>query len=131
MEIWKDTALIKGKVTYSSNNSGGGWWLNDDNWLALEDAGWEVEWVKDQEERLGGFRGDKNGRWLGALATKAKKLDTTMRQAIAEWEDVTGQDSSDLGCSCCGTPHSFEFDGDDGSHEYYYPDYPESGSRYY
>ena len=32
------------KVEYYSDNSGGRWWLNDEQWKALEDAGWEVEW---------------------------------------------------------------------------------------
>lgn len=31
-------------VEYSSNNSGGSWWLSDKHWLALEAAGWRVEW---------------------------------------------------------------------------------------
>jgi hypothetical protein len=31
-------------VEYSSNNSGGGWWLKDQDWRALEAAGWHVEW---------------------------------------------------------------------------------------
>lgn len=35
------------KVVYSSNNSGGGWWLSDEDWYALENNGWDVEWVKD------------------------------------------------------------------------------------
>jgi hypothetical protein len=34
------TVLVK----YSSNNSGGSWWLKDADWLALERAGWHVEW---------------------------------------------------------------------------------------
>lgn len=36
------TTLLK--VDYTSNNSGGGWWLNDEDWLALEKAGWDVSW---------------------------------------------------------------------------------------
>jgi hypothetical protein len=32
------------KVEYSSNNSGGSWWLKTEDWKALEDAGWNVEW---------------------------------------------------------------------------------------
>lgn len=34
-----------GILTYSSNNSGGYWWLTDENWKALEDAGWTVHWL--------------------------------------------------------------------------------------
>ena len=32
------------KVEYSSNNSGGRWWLKDEDWIALEKAGWTVAW---------------------------------------------------------------------------------------
>jgi len=32
------------KVEYSSNNSGGAWWLKDEDWKALEAAGWKVVW---------------------------------------------------------------------------------------
>ena len=31
-------------VEYITNNSGGSWWLSDDDWKALEAAGWKVEW---------------------------------------------------------------------------------------
>lgn len=104
------------KVEYSSNNSGGSFWLSDQNWRDLEAAGWTVEWCKE--------------RWLGTLATRASREGLTLGAAIAEWEDVTGENSSDLGCSCCGTPHSFHFEGDNGESEWYSPSYPSSGDRY-
>lgn len=98
-------------VTYFSNNSGGHWWLSDSDWKALENAGWKVNWCD---------------RWLGAAATSATKEGTTMRDAIDEWESVTGQDSSELGCySCCGPPHRF-----DSEHESYSPESPTHGTRY-
>lgn len=116
------------KVEYSSNNSGGSWWLSDSDWKALEDAGWTVDWfvIKDNEW----ITPDKNGRWLGALATHATREGLTLREAIAEWEFVTGQYSNELGCSCCGPPHSFTFTGDDKKTEYYSPSYPSFGDRY-
>lgn len=58
------------KVEYSSNNSGGHWWLSDEDWLALEQAGWVVEWYRDRE---GPFKADPDGRWLGGLAGNATK----------------------------------------------------------
>ena len=33
-------------VEYDSNNSVGSWRLNDEDWKALEQAGWVVEWRK-------------------------------------------------------------------------------------
>lgn len=113
------------KVEYSSNNSGGSWWLSDQNWRDLEAAGWDVEWYSK-----GGSRFVEGDRFLGALATRATREGLSLRMAISEWEDVTGENSADLGCSCCGTPHSFSFEGDNGEHEYYSPEYPTSGSRY-
>lgn len=32
-------------IEYNSNNSGGHWWLTDENWKALEQAGWIVHWA--------------------------------------------------------------------------------------
>jgi hypothetical protein len=32
------------RVEYRSNNSGGSWWLKDEDWKALEAAGWKVIW---------------------------------------------------------------------------------------
>lgn len=108
-------------LKYDSNNSGGYWWLSDDDWKALEEAGWDVQWVKDRTDSI--FRADEDGRWLGALATRASKSFATAREGIEEWERVTGQDAGALGCSCCGVPHNFKF-GD----EYISAEYPESVS---
>lgn len=81
------------KIEYSSNNSGGDWWLSDDDWKALEAAGWVIEW--------------KPERWLDALATSATREGLSMDDAIAEFEKVTGQDANATGCECCGEPHYF------------------------
>lgn len=113
-------------VEYSSNNSGGSWWLTDADWYALEEAGWVIDWYKDRDQTVRIFSVDKDGRWLGALASHASREGLSMRDAIEEWESVTGQSSNDLGCSCCGTPHSFS--SDDG--DYYTPSYPSYGDRY-
>lgn len=122
------------KVSYSHNNSGGGWWLTDQNWHDLEAAGWEVDWYATSEYRHQNYAGDfddsfdryPEGRFLGALASNASREGLTMGEAIAEWERITGQNSADLGCSCCGTPHSFSTD----TGEWWSPSFPVSGSRY-
>lgn len=94
------------KIEYSSNNSGGGWWLKDEDWRALEAAGWTVDWYAKREGMvLGGP--DKEGRWLGGLAAGASKDFPSMRDAILEFERITNQTASDEGCNCCGPPHSF------------------------
>jgi len=90
------------KVEYDSNNSGGSWWLNDDQWKALEKAGWVVDWKED--------------RWLGALATRATREGMGLQEAVAEWESVTGESSTDAGCACCGQPHNFTLYDDQGKY---------------
>lgn len=96
-------------VEYSSNNSGGSWWLSDQNWKDLEAAGWEVQWVKDEEGNIFQEKGEE--RFLGALAWKAIRRDVSLRVAMAEFEDVTGEDPDASGCDCCGQPHYFgEYD---------------------
>lgn len=99
-------------VEYSSNNSGGGWWLDDKDWKALEDAGWTVEWERDNpfRKQVNGLDADGE-RFLGALATRAHKAFHSLNEGIAEWERITGEWSEDEGCECCGQPHYFyEFD---------------------
>lgn len=93
------------KIKYDSNNSGGGWWLEDKDWYDLEAAGWVVRWLKDDELYSKYVRED--GRWLGALATSATREGLSLEDAIAEFERITGQNSGDEGCGCCGQPHYF------------------------
>ena len=98
-------------VEYSSNNSGGSWWLTDEDWQALEKAGWNVHWYKDSKEVY--CRPDTNGRWLGALAANASiqvktyDMADAFRQAVESWRTATGANPGDEGCTCCGAPHSF------------------------
>ena len=100
-------------VKYSSNNSNGQWWLNDDDWRALEAAGWDVHWFAQYESQLGI---DAAGRFLGALANIAERHGVSLSEAIAEWEHITGQDSAELGCRCCGMPHFFVQYNEDGTY---------------
>lgn len=94
-------------VEYSSNNSGGYWWLDDDDWKNLEAAGWDVYWADESD----GFatrddRGDV--RWLGALATRARKPNcNSLREAADDWERIVGKSPLDAGCPCCNQPHNF------------------------
>lgn len=100
------------KIRYSSNNSGGHWWLDDDDWKALEAAGWTVKWKKNDPYYIGPnaralFPLDDEGRSLGALATEATVERDSLGEAIAEWERITGENADDDGCPCCGPPHYF------------------------
>lgn len=94
------------RVRYSSNNSGGSWWLADDQWKALEAAGWEVEWYKKGALMS---RPDKDGkyRFLGALASYAYLECESIEEAVESFERITGEDASASGCDCCGQPHYF------------------------
>lgn len=103
-------------VEYRSNNSGGVWWLNDDNWRALEAAGWEVRWVAEES---GPMSGGKYARYMGALARAATRRGLSLQDAVSEWESIVGMSSTDAGCPCCGQPHTFYlYDDDDNLIEY-------------
>lgn len=97
--------MPKMMIEYSSNNSGGSWWLKDADWKALQKAGWKVDWFAKEKGRL--FPADKDGRWLGGLASKARKRFNNIKEAVEEFEKITGQNASDEGCNCCGAPHTF------------------------
>lgn len=120
-------------VEYDSNNSGGRWWLSDNDWRALEAAGWRVQWATlecawsesggqvydedgspklipagSQNSRYSFKTVDDDGRWLGALAKKAYKVGAmSIREAADEWERITRKSATDAGCPCCGQPHNF------------------------
>lgn len=124
------------KVEYSSNNSGGSWWLQDKHWRALERAGWKVFWVKDSAEHKKhvylSAREKKDGRWMGALAVYAEYPTSSLKEAIESWEAATGKDATALGCSCCGTPHNFTLQNDEGEYvDSWSPEYPSHGERNY
>lgn len=89
---------------YTTNNSGGAWWLKDQDWLALEKAGWTVFWSKD-DPYCDPYR-EPDGRFLGSLAVEAAKKFASEGDAIAEWSRLTIQDYYEDGCPCCGPPHS-------------------------
>lgn len=130
-----------GHIEYRSNNSGGSWWLSDDDWLALEAAGWVVHWVHSPDDPSHehperhddrwrfSFREDhqhshlaplvavkpSGERYMGALAVGAAKVTNDPEAAVAEWAKATGQDPSAEGCNCCGEPHNFTYYGPDGT----------------
>ena len=126
-------------VEYESNNSGGSWWLKDEHWKALEAAGWKVQWasLENKYTDKGDYERDTDGtpllvpvgegnsrfgsmaresadgeyRWLGALAKNAFRVGLSLREAAEEFERITGLDTTDAGCACCGQPHMFtEYD---------------------
>jgi hypothetical protein len=78
-------------VRYNSNNSGGSFWLNAEDWKKLVAAGW----IPNRET----FNGEPGG---------ANRYGLTLREAIQEFEGLTGQDAGAQGCNCCGPPHEFE-----------------------
>lgn len=115
------------KLNYSSNNSGGSWWLCDDDWKNLEDAGWEVDWIREREDRDG-------ERFLGALAYSASKVVSSRSEAndqIREFERITGQSVDDQGCNCCGAPHYFTLYDDNDEYIASFNSYPIEYERDY
>lgn len=114
-------------IEYSSNNSGGNWWLTDDDWRNLEKAGWKVFWTNNEfvydsrgnhvigpdgmpvfrSSVPGDLRYSEDGRWLGSIAKYAFRAGLTEEQAKAEFSKITGQDTEEPGCHCCGQPHNF------------------------
>lgn len=136
------------RVLYRSNNSGGSWWLSDEDWRALERAGWYVEWGglwfcgyaseprpwiveppvslpprcsgECQGHRVRNRAEDvsKRLRHLEALATSAWLEVDSAGEAVRSWEAATGKSATSQGCSCCGPPHTFSWVDDSGDRHY-------------
>lgn len=135
-------------LVYRSNNSGGNWWLSESDWQALSDAGWTVGWLRPNDD---GFTSDGSQwlddddpeevltprpktdyEWLGASATTAAKRVPSVREGVEEWERITGESASSLGCNCCGPPHSFtSYDEETGEHNYHYTEAPLYGEFHF
>ena len=71
------------KIVFSENNSGGSWWLSPSDYIALENAGWEVSYREATREGL------------------------SYEDAVDEWADITGSNPDTEGCPCCGKPFYF------------------------
>ncbi len=71
-------------IQMSQNNAKGQWWLDYSHWVALKNAGWEVDQPR--------------------YATKQFE---TMDQAKEEFELLTGFDRNDIRCNCCGYTFNF------------------------
>lgn len=121
------------RYTYRANNSGGYWWLSRENWEALENMGWTVNWGEnyycgstyswnkppsypmskcEDVKKCNGHRRFNSPKdmkeddlYMGAYATTASKEFLSMQCAIAEFEFATGMNYEDEGCPCCGQPH--------------------------
>jgi hypothetical protein len=78
------------KVSYQHNNSGGVDWLNMRQVFALLENGWKYN----------GFH------------SLAKEFPSEL-DAVRDFERITGEDTSEKGCPCCGMPHQFMEDWDD------------------
>lgn len=115
-------------IQYRSNNSGGHFWISEEDWKNLEKAGWVIKWIWeswawDEENKIildeNGLpkkeqRLDYDGKpmkvgslFCGTKAMYAVKDFNSIEEAIEEFESITGQDVYNLGCDCCGPPHSF------------------------
>jgi len=132
---------MAGILYYDSNNSGGDWWLKEKDWDALAAAGWNVHWAHldpkiwngsqpvagcyDKEKMLTPIP-KTHLKYMGAFARSCAKRFESMEQGIEEFAKVAKQNPEDLGCSCCGPPHNFEWYDDNGSTKYFDHDfYPE------
>ncbi len=96
------------EVDFSENNSGGSWWLTDGDYRNLEEAGWKMGRVSSVGNHIAG----------ASKVFTARDEHVAEATAIAEWESITGEDSEEIGCTCCGQPYSFwtsEVEGGDGS----------------
>lgn len=91
--------------------------MEEEDWKALEDAGWLVDWNREFVFRRGQYVKDEGGfptfkwskgkDWLGGKARNAWKKFDSVSEGIREFEELTGECADDEGCNCCGQPHNF------------------------
>ena len=102
-------------IEYYSSNSGGRDWLNEEQWKKLEKAGWRLFGFDNVAYEGNDYKLDKDGlpektgetdRYKYAF----KRFDTP-KEALLEFEELTGEDTTAEGCNCCGPPHCFSWVG--------------------
>ena len=122
-------------IEYTTNNSGGSFWLKTKDWKKLEKAGWKLFGYDNFVYVDGDYKYGKDGLpekkesnekdMFGQYAHYGFKFFSSIKEALEEFEKLTGQDVSDEGCNCCGAPHSFSWDGGfcsgEGCLEYLFP----------
>lgn len=93
--------------TYSldNNNSGGSFWIGPEDVKKLRDTGWYPR--PRTADSFVPF-GDPDN-YFGTRCTYEELHDLrvekpTIREAIEEFEKITGQNFFALGCTCCGAP---------------------------
>lgn len=65
---------MSGFISYDSNNSGGRWWLKDEDWKALEDAGWHVDWIiVTHKTKYGDYTSAESGRMYPSTRKEMRK----------------------------------------------------------
>jgi hypothetical protein len=99
-------------VCYYSNNSGGRDWLKDKDWDVLRKNGWELYGFNNTTYLPNGDRKVITGGFpkrVGEVTSPkyAYKYFDSIKEAMVEFEKLTGQDITDEGCNCCGAPHEF------------------------
>ncbi len=100
--------------------------LTEQDWLALENAGWTVHWrqknadgnlnhpsAHDSDDPLDaitptrrpeGVNDPRDGLGFAFSAAKASVSDAVL---VDEWERILGREHDEHGCPCCGVVHTF------------------------
>lgn len=137
--------MTQAYIDYHSNNSGGRFWLKDEDWKALEQAGWIVHWIhnwndpdhehSDQDPwQIPNHRHSytdplvpstpSGEEWLNTKATSAAVtvgeggVYSSPDAAVEAFEHLANQNVDDEGCGCCGPPHSFNYVDEKGDSHY-------------
>lgn len=111
-------------IEYSLNNSGGRWWLENKDWDALKKSKWDIA-----GHGMFIYNNEGNHVMTAKGLPKLKKINpeyysyafkrfNSIKEALCEFEKITGADITAEGCNCCGTPHSFFWNNDKGDRGY-------------
>ena len=107
------------KFIFSENNSGGKWWLKRTQYESLFKSGWVYE-PKEYQIKNGYDKKSFYETFFTAKLDLFPEVDdvpygwrlnlvgefNSMEDAIENWENTTGRDINEQGCSCCGNPFS-------------------------
>jgi hypothetical protein len=88
------------KFTYRHNNSGGVDWITPEQWQEFVDNGWTVTLFGQP------FTGGR-GSCASLMIETDEGKEVARLIGMQNWYAIAKQDPDEIGCTCCGPPHSF------------------------
>ncbi len=91
------------RYVFEENNSGGHWWLKREDYDKLLANGWTCN-IPDTDPRAKKPWHEGDDVLYGERKYTSKEF-STIKDAVEDWQRITGRNFWEQGCNCCGAPY--------------------------